>query len=77
MSTFLKLSKRIINTRQISEITYAKPSIYNIYFSHSTGSGFSIFGSGWFDLSTDKIQISEEENKSDYDIITNWINTPK
>lgn len=77
MSTFLKLSQRIINIRQISEITYTKPGIYNIYFSHSTGSGFSFFGTGWFDNSTDRIEINEKENKSDFDIVSEWINKPK
>ncbi len=74
MSTFLKLSKRIINTRQISEITYFEPNKYHIFFSHSTGGGLVFIGSGGTSFNTDQFEICKEKNLADYNIITNWIN---
>lgn len=73
MNTFLKLSKRIINTRQISEIVI-KNNLYNIYFSHTINNGFFLFTVGWIDTNVDKITITLEKDKEDYDILTNWIN---
>jgi hypothetical protein len=66
------LTKRIINTRQISEIVI-KNNTYYIYFSHTLNNGIFLFTIGWNDSNVDKITIDLEKDKEDYDIITNWI----
>ena len=74
MTTFLKLTHRIINVRQISEIII-KPKSYNIYFSHTIGSGGFLFaGSGFLgSIEQDNIIIDQDKDIEDYKTVSEWI----
>lgn len=76
MNNFLKLTTRIINTKQISEIVI-HPNSYSIYYSHIINNGFLLLSVGWINSNTNYIIIDLEKNKEDYDIVTNWINNIK
>jgi hypothetical protein len=76
MHNFLKLSTRIINTKQISEIVI-NPKSYSIYFSYPLSDGFMFTFFGSFTSNADKITIDSEKNKEDYDKVTDWINNIK
>ena len=72
MVNFLRLSCRIINTKQISEIII-NPKSYHIYFSHQLTSGFLFAGFGGISSDIHRIIIEKDKDKKDYETITEWI----
>ena len=72
MANFLKLSKICINTNHIRNINILQ-SKYEIKFATPNMDGFTIFGSGQFELDYPTINICEKENNADYNVIKKWI----
>ncbi len=67
MTQFLKLSSRIINVKQISEIIIKQTS-YEIIFVHPYVLSKNIF----FTYTTTGFTINKE-NKPDYNVVTEWL----
>ena len=72
MSSFLKLTKRIINTRYISRIDI-EPTGYKIkLITHEMG-GIWILGGGGLDSVKSDITLCKTKDKMDYEIVTHWL----
>jgi len=70
MSSFLKLSKRIINTRYITRID-VKPTEYKIRLATSQITGFVQLGTGAVQSESHHITLCKDTG--DYEIVTNWL----
>jgi hypothetical protein len=80
MTRFLKLSRQVNNTAHITSITHTcrnetVKDAYVIYTNELDISGLFIFGFGWVDNTLTKIEISLDENKSDYLKIKRWLDS--
>jgi len=76
MKHFLHLSSRVINKLHIIEII-KQPSKYYVYMNNKDISGFGFVSFGILSTNHSMIQVCENNNKEDYDIITNFINNEK
>ncbi len=72
MVNFLRLTYRIINTKQISEIII-NPKSYHIYFSYQLTGGFLFAGFGIISSDIHRIVIEKVKDKEDYETVTEWI----
>lgn len=70
---FLKLTNIIINTRQIKYIK-VNPEKITINIGHNVG-GILMFGSGGLETNDIVVDIEKTDNKEDYKIAKNWIDT--
>ena len=80
MARFLKLSRQVINTAHITSINHTcrngtVKDAYVIYTNELDIRGMFIFAFGWLDNKFTKIEISLDENKSDYLKIKKWLDT--
>ena len=72
MSSFLKLSKIIINTNHIRNINILQ-SKYEINFTIPIIEGFILLGSGNINTNYYTLNVCEKENNEDYNVIKKWI----
>ena len=72
MSTFLKLTTKIINKNFIHHIAINKDTFIIHLISNHTD-GFVIFGGGGFNSYNTNIEICKITNLSDYKTVTDWI----
>jgi len=72
MSTFIKLSKRVINTRTIQYIAMENDKIV-IEFSHTGVSGFFMLGVGIIDSTNSYAEFCKYKDTEDYNKIMKWI----
>lgn len=73
ITTFIRLSDKIINTNMIKTI-YINSNQYNIELFSDTGfSGVLICGSGFIGNSGYRINILKEKSPKDYEYLTEWI----
>lgn len=74
MTRFIRFSKLIVNTNFIETIQINSDS-YIINTSGFVSDWFVIFGSGGSHTSNQYIKICKKESPTDYNIMTNYINT--
>lgn len=74
MSSFIKLSGIIINSKYINFIK-VMPSKYLIEFQNNGFNGKFIQGTGSFTSINNIIIICEKEHTFDYNVMKNWIKT--
>lgn len=72
MSSFLKLSKNLINTNYIRNINILKTK-YEIKLISYEVDGEILFGSGTIYTACSTIDICEKENPEDYNTVKKWI----
>lgn len=76
MKHFLHLSSRVINKLHIIEII-KQPSKYYVYINNKDHKFLCYVSFGILSTSHSMISVCENNNKEDYDIITNFINSEK
>jgi hypothetical protein len=72
MSSFLKLTKRIINTRYISRIDI-EPTGYKIKLMTNEIYGVWVCGGGALGSIKSDINLCKTKDKMDYEIVTQWL----
>lgn len=72
MSSFLKLTSSIINTKYITKITISE-SEYFINMFRDDMSGFLFGGSGFVSSTSHSITVCQKKNLNDYNIVKKWI----
>ncbi len=72
MSSFIRLSSRIINSSHIVEILKT-PNKYFIIMTNTNVDGFLFMSTGGFGSTPNRIEICCTKNRLDYDVITKFI----
>lgn len=72
MSTFIKLSRYVINTRYITNIEIDN-NIYKISMFSNDHSGGLIYGSGYFSTNPSILKVSKEEHEEEHNKISEWL----
>jgi hypothetical protein len=73
MSNFIKLSGLIINSLKISRIEIHE-SKYCIYLMSDKIDGFFLFSNGFIRTNLELIEVCKVAHKTDYNMLTKWIN---
>lgn len=72
MTHFIKLTSMVINKLHIAQIIQYQ-GMYHINMTGKNIDGFILFSCGSVSTNFDILKIYEENNKKDYDIITEFI----
>lgn len=74
MTRFLRLSKTLINTSQIVDVTI-HPDEYRIYYNAIAHNGFQIFSCGILSSSVARQDVCKLTEPDDYEKVTKWIDS--
>lgn len=72
MTTFLRLTNRIININSIEQIIISKKTV-DIYFNSSLIEGGFLFSSGTIDTHKRLLSFCKKDDKTDYEIIRKFM----